>query len=268
LLRTAIGRDVDIRLRTVFPWRIWHRVADTLRAGPVFLAGDAAHIHAPAGGYGSNVGMQDAHNLAWKLAWVLRGWAGPSLLDTYSAERLPVGAAMADQTTLLAGVGGAALAGTPMLPPAALVYGFRYDSDAIVGGFPVRGKEDALSAEVDLTGTPGTRMPHLWLRTDGRDVSPHDLCPHRMLLVTDSPGWSAVANTLSLPLRGVCVDRGTAGWAAISRGTPGMAVLVRPDGVVAWRGATGGDPAATLTGLVRQVLALEPAPHRAVAITK
>lgn len=264
LLRTVIGRDVDLRLRTVFPWRIWHRVAGTLRAGPAFLAGDAAHIHAPAGGYGSNVGMQDAHNLAWKLAWVLRGWAGESLLDTYDAERQPVGAAIADQTTLLAGVGGAALAGTPLLPPAALVYGARYASSAVVDGFPVRGKEDALSDVVDVTGTPGTRMPHLWLRVAGRDVSPHDLCPHGMLLVTDSPRWCDAANrlgmTLSLPMRGVCADRGAAGWAEIARGAPGTALLVRPDGVVAWRGATEGDPVATLAGLVHRVLALHPAP--------
>ncbi|HEU5469375.1 MAG TPA: FAD-dependent oxidoreductase [Actinophytocola sp.] len=271
-LRVAIGADVDIRLRTVFPWQVWHRVADRLRSGPVFLAGDAAHIHAPAGGYGSNVGMQDAHNLAWKLAWVLRGWAGEDLLDTYSAERLPVGAAMADQTTLLAGVGGAALAGTPKLPPAALVYGARYASAAVLGGRPVHGKDDAIGATVDRTGTPGTRMPHLWLRLDGRAVSPHDLCPHRMLLVTDAPAWCAAADragaTFGVPVCGVRVDPGTPGWAELTGSRAGLALLVRPDGVVAWRGATAGDPGTTLARLLRRVLALDSAAHREIAVTR
>jgi 2-polyprenyl-6-methoxyphenol hydroxylase-like FAD-dependent oxidoreductase len=67
-----------------------HRVVDRYRTGSVFVAGDAAHIHSPAGGQGMNTGLQDAANLAWKLAAVLKGKAGDALLDTYEAERLPV----------------------------------------------------------------------------------------------------------------------------------------------------------------------------------
>jgi 2-polyprenyl-6-methoxyphenol hydroxylase-like FAD-dependent oxidoreductase len=73
-------------------FRLHHRAAARYRTGRVFLAGDAAHVHSPAGAQGMNTGIQDAHNLAWKLAHTLRGVAGPGLLDTYHSERAPIGA--------------------------------------------------------------------------------------------------------------------------------------------------------------------------------
>ena len=72
-------------------FRIGQRIVPTYRHGRVFLAGDAAHIHSPAGGQGMNTGIQDAYNLAWKLALVLKGESPDSLLDSYTAEREPVG---------------------------------------------------------------------------------------------------------------------------------------------------------------------------------
>jgi len=71
-------------------WETWVRLADTFREGNVFLAGDAAHVHSTTGGQGMNCCMQDAFNLGWKLALVLKGFAKPELLDTYEAERRPV----------------------------------------------------------------------------------------------------------------------------------------------------------------------------------
>ena len=71
-------------------WETWVRLADTFRQGNVFLAGDAAHVHSTTGGQGMNCCMQDAFNLGWKLALVLKGYARPELLDTYEAERRPV----------------------------------------------------------------------------------------------------------------------------------------------------------------------------------
>ena len=71
-------------------WSIEGVVAGTSRAGRVMLAGDAGHRHPPTGGLGLNSAIQDAHNLAWKLAYVLRGQAGDALLDSYDAERRPV----------------------------------------------------------------------------------------------------------------------------------------------------------------------------------
>ncbi|MEL6535914.1 MAG: FAD-dependent monooxygenase [Bacteroidota bacterium] len=79
-------------------YRIHHRVVDAFSRGRIFLAGDAAHIHSPAGGQGMNTGLQDAHNLGWKLAYVLQGQATPALLDTYNEERLPYAQALVNST--------------------------------------------------------------------------------------------------------------------------------------------------------------------------
>ena len=91
--RAASGRD-DIKLsdpKWLSRYRIHHRGVNRYRVGRVFVAGDAAHIHSPAGGQGMNTGLQDAANLAWKLAMVLKGNAPPELLETYHSERWPVG---------------------------------------------------------------------------------------------------------------------------------------------------------------------------------
>lgn len=79
-------------------YRIHHRVVDTFKKGNVFLAGDAAHVHSPAGGQGMNTGLQDVHNLGWKLGYVLNGDANESLLDTYNEERLPYARALVNGT--------------------------------------------------------------------------------------------------------------------------------------------------------------------------
>jgi 2-polyprenyl-6-methoxyphenol hydroxylase-like FAD-dependent oxidoreductase len=85
----------------VSDFRLRHRLADRYRSGRAFLAGDAAHVHSPAGGQGMNVGIQDAVNLGWKLAMVARGTASPDLLDSYEPERRPVGRALLSFTDRL-----------------------------------------------------------------------------------------------------------------------------------------------------------------------
>jgi flavin-dependent dehydrogenase len=95
ITRLALGHDHDMRdARWMSRFHSDERQAPEYRAGRVFLAGDAAHVHTPAGGQGMNTGLQDAVNLGWKLAAVLHGHAGPGLLDTYQAERHPVGRAV------------------------------------------------------------------------------------------------------------------------------------------------------------------------------
>jgi 2-polyprenyl-6-methoxyphenol hydroxylase-like FAD-dependent oxidoreductase len=90
-LRTEAGADLAIKSCSWFStYRIHHRSADRFRAGRCFLLGDAAHIHSPVGAQGMNTGLQDAYNLAWKLALVIEGRADPALLDSYEAERIPV----------------------------------------------------------------------------------------------------------------------------------------------------------------------------------
>jgi 2,4-dichlorophenol 6-monooxygenase len=91
--RRAIGdSEIDIELKAVTKWQVNNVVATNYQKGRVFLAGDAAHRHPPYGGLGTNTSVQDAYNLAWKLAWVLKGIAGRALLDSYTAERQPIGA--------------------------------------------------------------------------------------------------------------------------------------------------------------------------------
>jgi hypothetical protein len=98
-VQDALDRTSGIRARVHDPswislYRLHHRMAEHFRVGRVFLAGDAAHIHSPVGGQGMNTGIQDAYNLAWKLALVVRGQAWPELLESYEAERMPVAQAL------------------------------------------------------------------------------------------------------------------------------------------------------------------------------
>jgi 2,4-dichlorophenol 6-monooxygenase len=88
---------VEVTIKSVGEWQINHVVAERYRQGRVFLAGDAAHRHPPANGLGSNTSVQDAYNLAWKLAMVLSGQAGEHLLDSYHDERQPVGKQVVDR---------------------------------------------------------------------------------------------------------------------------------------------------------------------------
>jgi hypothetical protein len=90
LLERAVGRPFDADVEYVGFWDLRFAIAETYRAGRIFIAGDAAHSHPPYGGYGINSGFEDAANLGWKLSAALQGWAGPHLLDSYSLERQPV----------------------------------------------------------------------------------------------------------------------------------------------------------------------------------
>ena len=99
LVRRALASsDVSLTIRTISPWMMTCQVAERYRDGRVFLIGDSAHRFPPTGGLGLNTGVQDAHNLAWKLAAVDAGWAAPALLDTYEIERQPVARYNADQS--------------------------------------------------------------------------------------------------------------------------------------------------------------------------
>lgn len=98
-LRNEAGADLDFRSCSWFStYRIHHRAAERFREGRCFLLGDAAHIHSPAGAQGMNTGLQDAYNLAWKLALVVAGKADATLLDTYAAERMPVARRLLETT--------------------------------------------------------------------------------------------------------------------------------------------------------------------------
>ncbi|HZA17027.1 MAG TPA: FAD-dependent monooxygenase [Pseudonocardiaceae bacterium] len=99
LIHAALGESgIPIKIEDITFWEQGVAVADRFRSGCVFLVGDSAHVWSPTGGIGANTGVQDAHNLAWKLAAVIGGWAAPSLLDSYEAERWPIATELARLT--------------------------------------------------------------------------------------------------------------------------------------------------------------------------
>ena len=142
-LLKAVGAEIDVEIVDVAPWQPYEQVADQFRCGRVFLVGDSAHTMPPLKGGGANTAIQSAHNLAWKLAAILNGTAGPGLLDTYHFERHPVGRFAARQS--LTGPGASFLPlgdNRPTLPAEEerplfyMVAGYKYRSAAVVTDEP------------------------------------------------------------------------------------------------------------------------------------
>lgn len=240
--------------RFVLAWAIGAQVARAYRAGRVFLAGDAAHVVPPTGGLGANTGIQDAHNLAWKLAAVLRGEAGPALLDTYHDERHPVGLLVMEQALARWAARSQQGSAAGLIDYAAIAFGYRYRSAAVAGA----AADGPLALPpAEAAWQPGFRAPHVWLEQDGERVSTIDLFGRGFVLLAgpDGAAWADAARSAAAAL-GVPCDACRVGadlrdpdgaWpAALAAG----AVLVRPDGFVAWRSS--GDAA----GAPRQVEAV------------
>ncbi|MEU4261688.1 FAD-dependent oxidoreductase [Streptomyces argenteolus] len=274
-IRRAVGDPgLDVEITGKAPWHAAERVAERYGAGRVFLAGDSAHEMSPTGAFGSNTGIQDAHNLAWKLAAVLDGAAGPALLGTYEAERLPVArATSARASARSAEHSHPGYAGSPgpsggrkggMLTVA---LGYRYLRGAVLGtdpGLPV------VPEGMGLSGEPGTRAPHMWVGRGGQRVSTLDLYEQSFVLLCDAghPEWRAaagrVAERLAIRLDAFAIGSGPgadlepmegADWAAVHGTSPEGAVLVRPDGFVAWRSeAAVADAEATLRDVLTVLL--------------
>ncbi|GHE74640.1 hypothetical protein GCM10014715_31540 [Streptomyces spiralis] len=279
-IRRAIGvPDLDVEITGKASWRAAERVADRYCSGRVLLAGDSAHEMSPTGAFGSNTGIQDAHNLAWKLAAVLDGWAGPGLLDTYDTERRPVALATSARASARSvehshpgfapapGVGGGKRGGILNV-----VLGYRYPHGAVIGAAP---GQEVVPEGMRLTGEPGSRAPHMWLRRDGERVSTLDLYERSLVLLSDArsaAGWHAAAQRIAedtgvrLASYRIGGDAGAdlvydargaeseeaPDWARTHGTTADGAVLVRPDGFVAWRTAGAvPDP----EGVLREVLA-------------
>jgi putative polyketide hydroxylase len=270
LIRKGTGLpDLDVELKGVSPWQSTVRVADRFQAGRVFLAGDAAHVMPPWGGFGANTGIQDAHNLAWKLAAVLGGHAGPALLDTYNVERRPVARSVSEISGSMNGERGFIIhkSGLRMMWMMRKVFGYftmgyGYASPAVAlepGPRPGPGT-------TELRGRPGTRAPHVWLEQDGRKISTLDLFGRRFVLLAgrDGAAWldaaRRVATQLWLPLDTLRIDADlrdvSRAWHRAFGVTPSGAALVRPDGIVAWRAKRGeAAPEETLARALTHLLA-------------
>jgi putative polyketide hydroxylase len=279
LIRAAVGdAGLDIEVRSVLPWRPRGEIADRFTDRRVFLVGDAAHAVSPLGAFGLNCGIADAHNLAWKLAAVLGGTAGRSLLDTYEAERRPVAAWTLDQAlrrvtdqrlhweTGPAADAARAAAGVAHGPVVHMAY--RYDSTAVID--PQPDLPSMAAVELDFDGAPGSRVPHLWLDRDGKRISTLDLVRSGFTLLTGADGdeWIRAATVVAIRL-GIDLDAhriapGTelsdpqGRWPQAAGISESGALLIRPDGYIAWRApAPAPRPEAALADALTRVLARE-----------
>ena len=252
LIRRGAGRaDLAVDVVDARPWEAAAAVADRYCGGRVFLVGDSAHVMPPTGGFGGNTGIQDVHNLAWKLDAVARGAAGRELLDTYDTERRPI----ADGTMAQALARLQAWFKDPSrkLPPSepivddtSVIFGYRYRSGAFVADGD-DASDDLFENPRTPSGRPGSRAPHLIVKRAGDDISTIDLFAGRWVLCCGPKGhaWpdllrkSPGAIGLGVVSYGVepagdLQDVNNRAAAALGIDEDG-AVVIRPDGFVAWR---------------------------------
>jgi putative polyketide hydroxylase len=272
MIRRAVGApDLPVEILGISFWKCSAMVSDKFRSGRVFLIGDAAHETTPSGGFGLNLGVQDAQNLAWKLAAVLRGEAGASLLDTYEVERQPVAREVVRATLLnMQSLGRTERQAEAKLPRAqylneqGLIFGIQYQSEAVIAdGSTPPDVADHVTQYVP-TAFPGSRAPHVWLKRGDQRVSTIDLFGRGFVMLTGPLGGEWL-NAVPAHLRqlievhrigGDLVDDGD-DWCTAYDIDKSGAVLVRPDGYVAFRAnSLPGNPGAELSGTLDRILAV------------
>lgn len=306
-VRALVGDpELEFKVDSTSVWYVNQAHAPVYSSGRVFCGGDAVHRHPPSSGLGSNTCMQDAFNLAWKLAFVVKGHAGEQLLDSYTLERAPVGAQIvkrANQSRLdyaplnqafrntdapeplaagiaeLADAGPAGVARRSALAEALKLKNYEFNAQGVE--LNQRCVSEAVIPEPDATEEvwkrdpqlhvqpttrPGAKLPHAWLvGQDGRRVSTLDLVGKgKLSLVTGIAGqaWADAAKAMDLPyLRTVVIGSPAAqdvycSWHAVREIEEAGALLVRPDGVVAWRQRAGVADTAQAREELEQALAL------------
>ena len=257
-LRYALGEKIPFELLDVRPWTGHCVVAETYQDGRVFLAGDAAHLNWPAGGFGMNTGVGDAVDIGWKLAAVQQGWGGPRLLDSYTAERKPIAMINVNEAAEMRASFDNETPFSPQLDEdndegrqlrdkaravimrtrakeflhdsAGIELGYRYENSPIC--VPDGTPAPALDHGLYVPSTwPGARAPHVWLK-DGRSTL--DLFGKGFLLLAFSNATTSTftdaAHRVGLPLEVVRLND-----EKVREVYERNFVLVRPDGHVAWR---------------------------------
>jgi putative polyketide hydroxylase len=278
LIRKGVGvPNLDVSVLGVSPWEASAIVADRYRVGDVFLSGDAAHEMPPTGGFGLNTGVQDVHNLTWKIAAVLRGNADEKLLDSYHDERQPLGQVITQNSLANAMSMGRTARQSGVLPrreflsEQGLIFGARYESSAVVpDGTPPLAIDDPVTEYVP-SARPGSRAPHAWLRRGDEQISTIDLFGPQFVLLagSDGDGWRRAAQAIGPswpPLVVYTVGKdGDLGdpdgtWHDVYGVDTGGAVLVRPDGHVGWRSRSGAaNPTEALRTALDELLGRVPA---------
>jgi hypothetical protein len=246
------------------------------------MCGDAAHQFPPTGGLGVNTGLQGMHNAMWKLAFFVNGQAGWRLVETYDTERRSVAQRITSQSLqnsmnvlsifAAAAAGGESAFATDEAFVAARRYGNHlgvefgavYESSAVVADGTSPPVVDDSYSDYVQTATPGCRAPHVWLGGPAAKFSILDLFGRSFTLLTAPGGamWRAVGAVVSNDL-GVPIDSYTVGGTGLQDDgsfarayglASDGAVLIRPDGHVAWRGARGPASAIALSAALTQIL--------------
>jgi 2-polyprenyl-6-methoxyphenol hydroxylase-like FAD-dependent oxidoreductase len=249
LIRTAAGiADLDVTLlQTGTNTDTKHWVADEFSRGRVHLVGDAVRVMPPTGAFGGNTAIMDGFYLAWKLAMVVKGEAGPGLLDSHTAERRPYSEFVAEQqyTFFVERMAPHLDDGnlTPLADPFSMpFFGYRHISDAVV----LEPGDAGELLEPEPTGRPGSRAPHVLVRVEGREVSTIELFGRGFVVLTGSQYWVNQAGSLGLTSYLLNEPE----WAKAYGVTESGAVLVRPDFFVAWRTP---DASGDLSAVLRQI---------------
>ena len=250
-VREALGDpEIPVEIENVQRWSASAEYAERLRDGRVFLAGDSAHVMPPTGGFGGNNGVQDGYDLAWKLAYVLDGRADESLLDTYDAERQPVGAFTTEQAytryvlRLDPSLGKDDL--MPIVPEAPVELGYRHRSGAVLAAAD---DDETWEDPATPSGRPGFRAPHVPVTVDGAERSVLDLFGRDFVAARGSRRRELVCGSersagaaFGVPVRayrfGTDVTDAGGSLEGVYGTGPAGAALVRPDGLVAWRAST------------------------------
>ena len=269
VFKEAVGVEVPMEILSMGTWLAGHAlVAQRLRRGRVFIAGDAAHLFTPTGGLGYNTAVEDAVNLGWKLASVIRGQAPATLLDSYEAERKPLAERntgfarrFADSVGLFsakpaldedsaAGEAERAAAGVHLDRHARLefnipgvTFGGRYDGSPVIVADGAALPPDEPNAYVP-TASPGGRPPHAWL-DDGSSLFDHFHGEWTLLALgpnaPSTAAFEAAAKALSVDLRVLRLPQ-----PSLHALYEAPLALIRPDQIVAWRGPTADEAARVL----------------------
>ncbi|MED3275540.1 FAD-dependent monooxygenase [Bacillus thuringiensis] len=245
IIQTAIGStNVEPEIVSVLPWKAAESTATKFQENRIFLVGDSAHIMPPTGGFGSNTGIQDAHNLAWKLAAVIKGKAKPKLLETYREERYPVAKLTTEYaSSLLFRAANREEGSLNNMDGLAVTVGYQYCSEVILDESATPHRMDI----VDLNGRPGTRAPHFWGMYKGKEVSILDLFGNHFVLLTgvDNSSWAEAVYDVSSKL-GINIKVYRVGLSGDFIAQENVfcelygienegVVLIRPDGFIGWR---------------------------------